>query len=365
MEIKFVPGSIFNSPAELLINPVNKVGVMGAGLAKEFKKRYPLNFEDYKTYCTKHHVSDKQFLCLSHENGKSIYNFPSKNHFRDPSTLKLIRKALITLVTYLTCNQHVKSIAFPPVGCGLGGLDQRIVLHLICYYIRQVPHDITVYLYGFTEIKPFYKNYLLTHYDLSYREQERYAGVGNRDTTINGNSLIQEIAVLLDQHGYDLSTGDASKGADEVFWTTSTSPYKRRYGPVGKAARSDTIIVEPNTLAYKRAQEISSRLHPKWRWVSQPIRELHIRNVFELLGDQADQPVEFMVCWTKDRVCTASETSKKTGGTGQAIRIAEAFGIPIFNINSHYGLHGLIDYLNISEENGRPINMEYYYELIK
>jgi hypothetical protein len=77
------------------------------------------------------------------------------------------------------------------------------------------------------------------------------------------------------------------------------------------------------------------------------MKELHTRNVFQVLGGRAAEPTEFMVCWTPDGAERSSETSKKTGGTGTAIRIADAFGVPVFNLQREDTIQRLEEYLNI------------------
>ena len=77
------------------------------------------------------------------------------------------------------------------------------------------------------------------------------------------------------------------------------------------------------------------------------MKELHTRNVFQVLGSRTAEPTEFMVCWTPDGAERSSETSKKTGGTGTAIRIADAFGVPVFNLQREDTIQRLEEYLGI------------------
>ena len=72
--------------------------------------------------------------------------------------------------------------------------------------------------------------------------------------------------------------------------------------------------------------------HPAWQACSDYAKALHTRNVFQVLGSTLDNPSRFVLCWTPDGAEYGHETSRETGGTGTAIRIADLFGIPVFNV---------------------------------
>lgn len=118
---KSINDSIFEIKCEAIVNPVNTVGVMGAGLAKEFKKRYPNNFSYYKSFCDKNsfHIGDLLHFC---EKNVTIINFPTKRHWKDSSKFTDIEigvKKMVELIGEL----KLSSIAIPKLGCGLGGLN--------------------------------------------------------------------------------------------------------------------------------------------------------------------------------------------------------------------------------------------------
>jgi O-acetyl-ADP-ribose deacetylase (regulator of RNase III) len=123
--IEFVRGNLFDADVEAIVNAVNCVGVMGKGIALEFKKRFPSNFIAYKAAC------DAKELQLGHvfafdqgpaTNPRYIVNFPTKNHWRDSSCLEDIRTGLDSLAIEID-RRNISSIAIPALGCGLGGLD--------------------------------------------------------------------------------------------------------------------------------------------------------------------------------------------------------------------------------------------------
>lgn len=122
-------GNIFNSSCEFLVNPVNCVGVMGKGLALEFKNKYPLNFEIYKKACDNASFNIGNLLIVPVDN-KFIVNFPTKKHWRNKSDLEFIKIGLEELKVAIK-DFNIKSIALPKLGCGLGGLDWNEVFDLI------------------------------------------------------------------------------------------------------------------------------------------------------------------------------------------------------------------------------------------
>lgn len=122
--ISITKGNIFNSDCEAIVNTVNCVGVMGKGLALEFKKQYPINYHLYQKECDNQDVKiGKMFIT---ETGymvgfKYIINFPTKIHWKDPSKLSYVTTGLQDLHDRLI-ELKIESIAVPALGCGLGGL---------------------------------------------------------------------------------------------------------------------------------------------------------------------------------------------------------------------------------------------------
>lgn len=131
--INYTIGDLLNDPAEALVNTVNCVGVMGRGIALQFKKQCPENFQAYEHACKAGEVKLGKMFVWENQSifGKSyIINFPTKNHWRAKSQLKDIATGLDDLVQVIKTNQ-IKSIAIPPLGSGLGGLDWQQVKPLI------------------------------------------------------------------------------------------------------------------------------------------------------------------------------------------------------------------------------------------
>ncbi len=127
---------IFQAPVDAIVNPVNVVGVSGAGLAKAVRDRYPSCFRDYQEQCRYGNFQIGQVLvyCIPEEERKDtfrfILSFPTKEHWKKPSQYDYIEQGLKALARCLN-DLEIKSVAIPPLGCGLGGLEQSKVKKLI------------------------------------------------------------------------------------------------------------------------------------------------------------------------------------------------------------------------------------------
>ena len=144
--ITYVVGDLFTSPAKVLVNTVNTVGVMGKGIAKEFKSVYPEMFEEYQYYCEAGLFEVGQ-LWLYKTSHKWILNFPTKKHWRNKSKVEYIEAGLQKFAdTY--DSKGLLSVSFPMLGCGNGELDwEADVQPLMEEYLRPLPIDIYVHLY--------------------------------------------------------------------------------------------------------------------------------------------------------------------------------------------------------------------------
>ncbi len=127
--IEFRKGDIFQSDARALVNPVNCVGVMGKGLALQFKQKFPANFQAYAAACKQGQVQPSR-MHVHEEDGKTIVNFPTKRHWRDPSRLPDVEAGIRDLALVIR-ERGIESIAIPALGSGLGGLDWRRVRPLL------------------------------------------------------------------------------------------------------------------------------------------------------------------------------------------------------------------------------------------
>lgn len=132
-----VKKNIFDSTCDAIVNPINVVGVMGGGLALEFKNRYPDMFEKYKELCELELLTVGHPVILSKDENldRNIILFPTKKHWKNPSKIEYIKDGLDHLAKILQIKiegtDEIKSIGFPLIGCGLGGLDKKNVIPLI------------------------------------------------------------------------------------------------------------------------------------------------------------------------------------------------------------------------------------------
>jgi O-acetyl-ADP-ribose deacetylase (regulator of RNase III) len=146
--IRYVQGDILDSEAEALVNTVNCVGVMGRGIALQFKRAYPANFKAYAAACKRSEVQPGRMFVFDlggFENPRYIINFPTKVHWRGTSRLEHIEAGLQALVEEIQA-LDIKSIAVPPLGSGLGGLDWAEVRPLIERAMVAAP-DVDVAIY--------------------------------------------------------------------------------------------------------------------------------------------------------------------------------------------------------------------------
>jgi O-acetyl-ADP-ribose deacetylase (regulator of RNase III) len=139
-------GDLLATDAEALVNTVNTVGVMGKGIALQFKLAFPENYKAYETACKGGEVQiGKMFVFHRANNPRVIINFPTKKHWKGKSRIEDIKSGLKALIDVIT-KEHIKSIAVPPLGCGNGGLDWGEVRPLIAQAFSALP-DVNVQLF--------------------------------------------------------------------------------------------------------------------------------------------------------------------------------------------------------------------------
>ncbi len=155
--ITYVRTNIFESNAQVLVNTVNTVGVMGKGLAKEFKRIYPDMFESYQKFCEEGLLSVGKLQVYKTPN-KWILNFPTKANWRSPSKLEYIEQGLQKFVANYE-RLGIGSIAFPMLGCGNGGLSwEDEVKPLMETYLKELPIDIFIHVAKQDAYKPEHYN---------------------------------------------------------------------------------------------------------------------------------------------------------------------------------------------------------------
>ncbi|MGH8900658.1 MAG: type II toxin-antitoxin system antitoxin DNA ADP-ribosyl glycohydrolase DarG [Egibacteraceae bacterium] len=137
-------GDLFSSDAQALVNTVNTVGVMGKGIALEFKRRFPKMFADYRRRCAAGQVQLGEPYLWRNPNGPSVVNFPTKDHWRSVSKLVDIERGLVYLAEQVTA-WGVTSLAVPPLGTGNGRLDWAAVGPTLYRHLDRLPVPVVLY----------------------------------------------------------------------------------------------------------------------------------------------------------------------------------------------------------------------------
>jgi O-acetyl-ADP-ribose deacetylase (regulator of RNase III) len=143
-------GNIFNSNCDTIVNTVNCVGVMGAGIAFEFKLRYPEMYQRYRTLCATKQLNVGQlwlYKAAQPELGfKHVLCFPTKKDWKDPSELEYLKDGLEKFVaTYK--EKGITSIAFPVLGAGKGGIEPNVSIELMTRYLSTCDIEIEIWQY--------------------------------------------------------------------------------------------------------------------------------------------------------------------------------------------------------------------------
>ena len=147
-----------------------------------------------------------------------------------------------------------------------------------------------------------------------------YAGIGSRETPKEFLNLFTRVAKYLSTKRCVLRSGGA-KGADQAFELGAINkeiflPWK------GFEGSNSNLVVQDG-----KAFDIAAKYHPRWNYLSQGAKKLQVRNSCQVLGRDLESPSDFVICWTKG--------GKGNGGTGQALRIAKDYNIPIFDCGKY------------------------------
>jgi O-acetyl-ADP-ribose deacetylase (regulator of RNase III) len=198
MMVKGLVGDLFESKCQTLVNTVNTVGIMGKGIALEFKKRFPDMFEDYVKRCAEGKVKLGEPYLYKRLTPPWILNFPTKEHWRSVSNISDIVGGL----NYL--EQHYKkwgvtSIALPPLGCGHGQLEWKIVGPTLYRNMKKL--DIPVELYAPLGTPP---EELTPEFLLREVEQAVVSGASINNKIESGLIAIVEVLARIEKEPYKL-----------------------------------------------------------------------------------------------------------------------------------------------------------------
>jgi len=139
--MRYLTGNLLEAETDALVNTVNCVGVMGKGIALQFKQAFPENYAKYRLACEHHEVQPGRMFVYATGNlmgPQYLINFPTKRHWKEKSTMADIDNGLADLAKVIH-DRHIMSVAVPPLGCGNGGLEWGEVRKLIEHKLRGLP----------------------------------------------------------------------------------------------------------------------------------------------------------------------------------------------------------------------------------
>jgi len=209
MTITFKRGDLFSEPVEALVNTVNCVGVMGKGVALEFKKRWPANFKAYRKLCeNKELIPGRMFIfdtkeLFPSEGPRYLVNFPTKAHWRSKSKISYVEDGLDALRGEITTH-GIKSIAIPPLGCGNGGLDWSDVKPLILSKLSDL-EDVEIVVFPPKDSMDEPEN-LHSNLPMTYARAMLLRGLSDLERYFDGSFdrvSLQKIAYFLQAFGVD------------------------------------------------------------------------------------------------------------------------------------------------------------------
>ena len=235
--IEYKKADLLQEDADAIVNTVNCVGVMGRGIALQFKNKFPENFKRYALACKKEEVQPgKMFVHQTGQltNPKYIINFPTKRHWKGKSKIEDIDSGLEDLI-HVIKKYHIKSIAIPPLGSGLGGLDWEIVKQKIESSLKSLDD---------TKIIIFEPNELKTKKSISKSIPKMTAGraalVELMDRYLEG--LLDPFVTLLEVHKLVYFMQEAGEPLKLNF-------KKATYGPYAQNLRHVLNAVEGHLLS--------------------------------------------------------------------------------------------------------------------
>ena len=250
--LKILIGNIFESSAHTLVNTVNCVGVMGKGIALDFKNRYPAMFNEYVQLCESKKVIPGQPYYYHDLCGASVINFPTKDHWRSASKLSYIVKGL----NWFNENYEklgITSIAFPPLGCGNGGLSWAVVGPLMYAKLKDLPIDVEIYAPFGTKPDELSEEFLQNNLIHSSKEV-----IGNKNLPFNKYwLLILYVVQKLNQDRYSLSVGRTIFQKVCYILTRTGIPtgfnfVEGSYGPYAKEVREAITVLSNANLMSER-----------------------------------------------------------------------------------------------------------------
>lgn len=420
--LSYVSGDIVDDGAQVLVNTVNSQlseygnPVMGKGVALSFKERFPSIMKEYGDAIRSGELKPGRALLFELPDGRHWAALATKDHFRDNSQEQWVESGLKELGEKMKA-AGLTSVALPPPGCGNGGLDWKRVEPLVHKHLEGL--DVAMYAKPSGAMEPAAE---ISARRESPRRQpdlfaERpnakaiaalggegseaaskvwseadiikaipslfaagegykpYAGIGSRETPQDVCDDMTAVAQKLETRGFTLRSGFAG-GADTAFelgtsrdelrevfapWKgfgqNPDSPHeKQRWEQIRRHERESGETFSPARPHLlqgeygRKSEEMAAKHHPGWDKLGNGARQLHSRNMGQVYGPKLDTPARFEVAYTMD--------GKATGGTGQAIRVAESAGIPVLNMHNPRIRAAVLKELGIGPDRGISVDTQ-------
>jgi len=283
--ICFTSNSTLNKDNEL---------IMGAGTAKVIKDMY----NTLPAYFGKEVIKGNNSLIVNNE--FNIIAFRTKDNWKEDSKIELIQESLDKLRKFALKNKD-KRIALPVPGVTNGNLTEDVILPLLA----NLPKNVDVW---------------------SLPKTNCYTGIGSRTLPEEYGVIIDELAELAYKSNIRLRGGGAD-GSDNRFENKAYG-LKEIYLPwKGFNGNKSLLYTQSNT-----AETFAYFLHPAFDRLSDPVKKLMARNVYQVIGGDLRTPSDFVACYTKDGCNSHKTRTSATGGTGQAISLASLIGVPVYNV---------------------------------
>lgn len=221
MPINIVKGNLFTSSAQTLVNTVNCVGVMGAGVAFEFRLRYPEMYARYVELCEQGQIAVGS-LWLFKGSSRWVLNFPTKTDWKLPSKPQYLESGLRKFVdTYV--EKKITSAAFPVLGAGKGGIPERQSLQLMEQYLEHCSINIEIYRYDPDAFDDLYSDFRIRFASLPDSIVTNATGMRSREIGALRRALDESKYRALSQLLAAPGVGEATLERCFKFVTTSSS----------------------------------------------------------------------------------------------------------------------------------------------
>lgn len=249
--IKVSIGDIFDSKADVLVNTVNCVGVMGKGIALDFKKKYPLMFGDYAMKCKKGEIKPGHIYPYYVNGQLKVINFATKEHWRNVSKISYVESCMNEF-SKIYKDLGINSIAFPPLGCGNGKLNWEIVGPIMYKSLSKLDIDyIEIFAPHGTNKKYITEEFLssTSEKDVEYSITPKYTNnwylvlhminllKHSEYNVVVGRTIFQKIFYLLDYFGINMNI---------KFYKGSFGPYSPEINEIVSFFSRNNLVIEKN-----------------------------------------------------------------------------------------------------------------------